>query len=197
MPGASDEAVERPPAATGSAIAVSSATSVGRSPVAHACERADRHEAQDGDEQGGGTAGHGRPRLRVRPGMRAPAPNGRGATSARPAPAVTLAAVIRLDAATVLLQWAAGGMAFCWFTTRRREVGLGYGWLLRGTFGLLAVAGAAVGFRYGVDPGPRGGGLPDRVGVPGRAGGVDPAQRRGRQRPARPSTTGARRAWRR
>jgi hypothetical protein len=60
--------------------------------------------------------------------------------------------VIRLDAATVLLQWAAGGMAFCWFTTRRREVGLGYGWLLRGTFGLLAVAGAAVGFRYGVIP---------------------------------------------
>ena len=25
-------------------------------------------------------------------------------------------------------------MAFCWFTTRRREVGLGYGWLLRGTY---------------------------------------------------------------
>ena len=67
-------------------------------------------------------------------------------------PPVTLAAVIRLDAATVLLQWAAGGMAFCWFTTRRREVGSGYGWLLRGTFGLLAVAGAAVGFRYGVIP---------------------------------------------
>jgi hypothetical protein len=60
--------------------------------------------------------------------------------------------VIRLDAATVLLQWAAGGMAFCWFTTRRREVGLGYGWLLRGTFGPLAAAGAAVGFRYGAIP---------------------------------------------
>jgi hypothetical protein len=57
--------------------------------------------------------------------------------------------VIRLDAATVLLQWAAGGMVFCWFTTRRREVGLGYGWLLRGTYGVLAVAAAAAGFRYG------------------------------------------------
>ena len=60
--------------------------------------------------------------------------------------------MIRLDAATVLLQWAVGGMAFCWFTTRRREVGLGYGWLLRGTFGLLAVGAAAVGFRYGTVP---------------------------------------------
>jgi hypothetical protein len=60
--------------------------------------------------------------------------------------------VIRLDAATVLLQWAVGGMAFCWFTTRRREVGLGYGWLLRGTYLVLAVAAAAVGFRYGVIP---------------------------------------------
>ncbi len=49
----------------------------------------------------------------------------------------------------MLLQWAAGGMAFCWFTTRRREVGLGYGWLLRGTYLLLAVGAAIVGFRYG------------------------------------------------
>jgi len=49
--------------------------------------------------------------------------------------------VIRLDAATVLLQWAAGGLAFLWVTTRRREVGIGYGWLLRGTY-LLMAAGA-------------------------------------------------------
>ena len=48
-----------------------------------------------------------------------------------------------------LLQWATGGMAFCWFTTRRRAVGLGYGWLLRGTYLLLAVGAALVGFRYG------------------------------------------------
>lgn len=60
--------------------------------------------------------------------------------------------MIRLDAATVLLQWAVGGMAFCWFTTRHREVGLGYGWLLRGTYGLLAVAAAAIGLRYGTVP---------------------------------------------
>ena len=53
-------------------------------------------------------------------------------------------AMIRLEAATVLLQWAVGGMAFCWFTTRRREVGLGYGWLLRGTYGALAAAAALV-----------------------------------------------------
>jgi hypothetical protein len=60
--------------------------------------------------------------------------------------------VIRLDAATVLLQWAAGGMLFCWFTTRRREVGLGYGWLLRGVYGGLAAAAAVVGLRYGAVP---------------------------------------------
>jgi hypothetical protein len=64
-----------------------------------------------------------------------------------------LAAVIRLDAATLLLQWAVGGMAFCWFTTRRRMVGLGYGWLLRGTYGLMAAGAAAVGLRFGTVPG--------------------------------------------
>ena len=56
--------------------------------------------------------------------------------------------MIRLDAATVLLQWAVGGMLFCWFTTRRREVGLGYGWLLRATYLLLAVGATFVGFRF-------------------------------------------------
>jgi len=60
--------------------------------------------------------------------------------------------VIRLDAATVLLQWSVGGMAFCWFTTRRREVGLGYGWLLRGTYTLLAIGALVAGFRYGTIP---------------------------------------------
>lgn len=60
--------------------------------------------------------------------------------------------VIRLDAATVLLQWSVGGMAFCWVTTRHRMVGLGYGWLLRGVYGLMAVAAAVIGFRYGVIP---------------------------------------------
>ena len=53
--------------------------------------------------------------------------------------------MIRLDAATVLLQWAVGGLAFLWFTTRRREVGLGYGWLLRGIYLLMAVGGCRAG----------------------------------------------------
>jgi hypothetical protein len=52
---------------------------------------------------------------------------------------------MELDVATVLLQWSTGGLAFCWVTTRRREVGLGYGWLLRGTFVALAVAGIVAG----------------------------------------------------
>ena len=39
----------------------------------------------------------------------------------------------QLDAATVLLQWASGGLLFLWVTTRRKEVGPGYGWLLRGS----------------------------------------------------------------
>jgi hypothetical protein len=60
--------------------------------------------------------------------------------------------VIRLDAATVLLQWSVGGMAFCWFTTRRRLVGLGYGWLLRGTYLLLAIGSLFLALRYGTVP---------------------------------------------
>ena len=50
---------------------------------------------------------------------------------------------MKLELATVLLQWATGGLVFCWVTTRRREVGLGYGWLLRLTFFALA-AGAVI-----------------------------------------------------
>jgi hypothetical protein len=53
---------------------------------------------------------------------------------------------VRFDLATVLVQVAAGGLAFCWVTTRRREVGLGYGWLLRITFGVIGVLGVALGF---------------------------------------------------
>lgn len=60
--------------------------------------------------------------------------------------------MIRLDAATVLLQWSVGGMLFCWYTTRRREVGLGYGWLLRGTYLVLAAASVVTGVRYGAEP---------------------------------------------
>ncbi|MBM3683080.1 MAG: hypothetical protein FJW83_00865 [Actinobacteria bacterium] len=54
--------------------------------------------------------------------------------------------MIRLDAAAVLLQWATGGLLFLWVTTRRREVGLGYGWTMRVTFGLLAAGAAWIGF---------------------------------------------------
>ena len=53
--------------------------------------------------------------------------------------------MIRLDAATVLLQWATGGLLFLWVTSRRREVGLGYGWLLRGTYLVFAVAAVVTG----------------------------------------------------
>ena len=60
--------------------------------------------------------------------------------------------MIRLDVATVLLQWATGGMLFCWFTTRRRIVGVGYGWLLRGTYLCFALGALAAGLRFGVDP---------------------------------------------
>ena len=60
--------------------------------------------------------------------------------------------MIRLDAATVLLQWAVGGLLFLWVTTRGREVGIGYGWLLRGTYMLMALAALAVG--AGLDPVP-------------------------------------------
>ena len=63
--------------------------------------------------------------------------------------AVPSADVIRLDAATVALQWSVGGMAMCWFTTRRRVVGVGYGWLLRGVYAVLAVLGVAAGVRAG------------------------------------------------
>ena len=53
--------------------------------------------------------------------------------------------MIRLDAATVLLQWATGGLLFLWVTTRRREVGIGYGWLLRAVYAVLALGAAAAG----------------------------------------------------
>jgi hypothetical protein len=51
---------------------------------------------------------------------------------------------VKLDFGTFLLQWATGGLLFLWVTTRRREVGIGYGWLLRGVFGLFAVGAVAV-----------------------------------------------------
>lgn len=52
------------------------------------------------------------------------------------------------DGATVLLQWATGGLLFCWITTRHRCVGLGYGWLLRGVYGAMAVASVGLGVAF-------------------------------------------------
>lgn len=60
--------------------------------------------------------------------------------------------MIELSAATFCLQWATGGLAFLWVTTRRREVGIGYGWLMRGTFGLIAAVGVVAGLRYDAVP---------------------------------------------
>src|SRR6478736_6330318 len=60
--------------------------------------------------------------------------------------------MMKLDAATVLLQWATGGLAFLWVTTRRREVGIGYGWLMRGIYIVMAVGSVFVGTR--LDPVP-------------------------------------------
>ena len=60
--------------------------------------------------------------------------------------------MISLDAATVLLQWATGGMLFCWFTTRRRIASLGYGWLLRLVYFMFAAGALVSGLALGVVP---------------------------------------------
>jgi hypothetical protein len=52
---------------------------------------------------------------------------------------------MQLDLATLLAQWATGGLVFCWVTTRRREVGIGYGWLLRISYGVMAVLSVVAG----------------------------------------------------
>ena len=55
---------------------------------------------------------------------------------------------MRLDAATFLLQWSVGGLAFLWFTLRSKEISLGYSKLLRATYGVLAALGVAAGFYF-------------------------------------------------
>ncbi len=55
---------------------------------------------------------------------------------------------MRLDAATFLLQWATGGIAFLWFTLRSQEISSGYSKLLRGVFGSLAIFAAVAGFYF-------------------------------------------------
>lgn len=61
--------------------------------------------------------------------------------------------MIHLDAASFLLQWATGGLLFLWVTTRRREVGAGYGWLVRSIYGLLALGAFLVG-AFVIEPAP-------------------------------------------
>ena len=53
--------------------------------------------------------------------------------------------MIRLDAAAVLLQWATGGLLFLWVTSRRRLLGIGYGWLLRTVYAVIAVGAVVAG----------------------------------------------------
>lgn len=60
--------------------------------------------------------------------------------------------MIRLDAATVMHQWAVGGMLFLWFTTRRGVAGPGYAMLLRIVYAVFAIVAVALGIRYGVVP---------------------------------------------
>lgn len=60
--------------------------------------------------------------------------------------------MIELDAATVLAQWATGGLLFGWVTTRRREVGLGYGWMVRATYGLMGALALVIGLRTDTVP---------------------------------------------
>lgn len=60
--------------------------------------------------------------------------------------------MIKLDAATVLLQWSTGGLFFLWFTTRRHEIGRGYGWLIRITYLVIAAGAVAAGIATEVLP---------------------------------------------
>jgi hypothetical protein len=66
---------------------------------------------------------------------------------------------VKLDLGTFLLQWAVGGLLFLWVTTRRREVGIGYGWLLRGVFGAFAIGAIAAFATRGSDAHPTANGV--------------------------------------
>jgi hypothetical protein len=52
---------------------------------------------------------------------------------------------LKLQVSTVLIQWATGGLFFLWVTTRRREVGIGYGWTVRITYLVMALGAAVLG----------------------------------------------------
>ena len=59
---------------------------------------------------------------------------------------------MKLDLATVMVQWAAGGFAFTWVTTRRRELGIGYGWTMRIIYMAIGAIGVIAGMRAGDAP---------------------------------------------
>lgn len=52
----------------------------------------------------------------------------------------------------MLLQWSTGGLFFLWFTTRRHEIGRGYGWLIRATYLAIAAGAVAAGVTLGALP---------------------------------------------
>jgi hypothetical protein len=52
---------------------------------------------------------------------------------------------VQLDLASVLAQWAVGGLFFLWITSRHRVVGIGYGWLLRSVYAGLAIGAVVAG----------------------------------------------------
>ena len=52
----------------------------------------------------------------------------------------------------MLLQWSTGGLFFLWFTTRRHEIGRGYGWLIRTTYLVIAAGAVAAGIATDVVP---------------------------------------------
>ena len=60
--------------------------------------------------------------------------------------------MIKLDAATFLLQWATGGLFYLWVTSRKRVVSAGYGWLLRSIYLVLAAGAVGIGARVDVVP---------------------------------------------
>ena len=56
--------------------------------------------------------------------------------------------MIELDASSVLLQWATGGLFFGWVTTRHRLLSVGYGWLFRSCYAVLALLAFVIGLRF-------------------------------------------------
>jgi len=60
--------------------------------------------------------------------------------------------MMRFSGATVLAQWATGGLFFLWITSRRRLLGIGYGWMLRSTYLVMALGAVAAGLASSTVP---------------------------------------------